>query len=769
MDSASGSDWVDSQGGLALMGELFQNMPGPVAYVAGPDLVFRFANQEYRRVAGDRDLIGRPLREALPELTPERLAMVEQAARVGRPAGGRESEVWIRRDGKEPEQMFVDFAYQPVPDGAGGVAGVLMSGHDATEQVQGRRRLETLAGRLEATQERYRTLFETLPLGVVCYNADGSILGSNPAAAEILGLAPEAMSTWPLDRAGRAIHEDGSAYKPDELPVMTALRTGQVVADALVGLPHGRTGDLRWLRVSAVPDAQDKQGRPQWAYAMFADITEQRRARAALRENSKLLARLRDANIVGVVVLTEDCVQEANDAYLDIIGYSRADLESGRIHFRTVTPPEWTAADDDAVNQLRRTGVARPWEKEYVHKDGHRVPVLVGAAVIDQHPLRWASLVVDLTARQRREQERQALLEQVAAARREADTARERLAFLLRAGDLVADVQSDGDLMKQVGRLAGAVTTGTADRLVAGSGVADATRARMALRALNAQLDDRVSRRTSELIRAEADRYALQTELQQAERMETVGQLTSGIAHDFGNLLAVIIGYAEMGEAVTAGNSDPELRRVLAEITDAAQRAVRLSAELLQFSQRTRAEREEIDLNELVGSVQDLLAVSMSGRGQVHFRPSPAPLPAVLADRGRLEQVLLNLAINARDAMPDGGTVTVSTGIADFDEERAHLHPGTHPGRYVELLVQDTGTGMSPGVQARIFERFFTTKPAGMGTGLGLSTVHGIVTGLGGAIEVSSLEGHGTTFRIYLPAMRPGGTADVPRVTIDAS
>ena len=156
-----------------------------------------------------------------------------------------------------------------------------------------------------------------------------------------------------------------------------------------------------------------------------------------MRESSRLLGRLRDANVIGVAVLTEAGVQEANDAYLDIIGYTRDDLESGRIHFRTITPPEWAAADDDALEQLRRTGVARPWEKEYLHRDGHRVPIVVGAAVVDPHPLRWTSFVVDLTARQRREQERQALLEQVAAARTEADTARERLAFLSQAGDLV--------------------------------------------------------------------------------------------------------------------------------------------------------------------------------------------------------------------------------------------------------------------------------------------------------------------------------------------
>lgn len=555
-------------------------MPGSVAYVAGPDLVFQFANEEYRRIVGERELVGRPLREALPELASERLARVERAVKDGQRFAGHESEVWLRRGGEEPEQMFVDFVYQPVPDGAGGVAGVLMAGHDVTAHVRDRRKLEGLAGRLETSQERYRTLFETLPLGVVHYNADGSILGANPATAEILGLAPEAMTTWPIDRATRAVHEDGSQYKTDELPVMIALRTGEVVADVIVGLPHGRTGDLRWLRVTAVPDARDEQGRPHRAYAMFTDITEQRRAQAALRENSRLLGRLRDANIIGVAVLTEGRVHEANDAYLDIIGYTRDDLASGRIHFRAITPPEWAAADDDALDQLRRTGVARPWEKEYVHRDGHRVPILVGAAVVDSHPLRWTSFVVDLTARQRREQERQALLTSVQSARTEADTARERLAFLLQAGDLVAATDYGSDLLEQVSRLVDVAATVRHDHILAGDDAIAARRAHTALRAINAELEERVSRRASELVRAEADRRALETELRQAERLQTVGELTSGIAHDFGNLLAVIVGYAELAEDVTEGERDPELHRILAEIHGAADRAVHLSSDL---------------------------------------------------------------------------------------------------------------------------------------------------------------------------------------------
>jgi PAS domain S-box-containing protein len=726
--------------------------------VAGPDLIFEFANDEYRRYVGGRNLIGLPLRVAFPELRRERLETVARVVQQGQPFQDRDSEVWIRRHGQEPEQTFVDLVYQPVPDDAGGVAGVLICVNDVTARVRDRRRLEVLAERLATTEERYRTLFETLPLSVVHYHADGSILWANPAAGEILGLAPDAMTTRPLDRAGRAVHEDGSPFQPDELPVVVALRTGEVVADVVLGVPHGRTGELRWLQVTAVPDARDEQGRPRRAYAMLTDITEQRRAEAALRQSNRLLGRLRDANVLGVLVVSEEGIHEANDAFLDIIGYTRDDLESGRIHWRAITPPKWAAGDDDAIEQLRRTGTIRPFEKEYVRRDGHRVPVLLGAAVIGWHPLRWTSFVVDLTARRRGELERARLLARERAARREADTARERLAFLRRAGERAAAARNRDDLLEQVTQLVELAATPGEDTLIIGARAGSVARqAQQGLMVLNARLDERVSKRTSELVRAESDRRALEAELRQAERLQTVGQLTRGIAHDFKNLLGIIVGYAEMAEDIS-DHLDPELHQILREISVAADRAVHLSSDLLSFSRRARTKPEAIDLNALIDGIRHLLTVSMSGSAKVLFEPWPAALPAVLADRGQLEQVLFNLAVNARDAMPEGGTLTIRTRIADLSQEHAPSHPAIRRGRYVELAVSDTGIGISADVRPRIFERFFTTKPPGKGTGLGLPTVHGIITDIGGTIEVDSKERHGTTFRIYLPVtLDPAG------------
>jgi PAS domain S-box-containing protein len=301
--------------------------------------------------------------------------------------------------------------------------------------------------------ERYRTLFETMPQGVVYYAADGSVIGVNPAASEILGFDLGAVPSWPVVPRGDTMREDGTPFPQEDLPVPKALRTGEIVSDVVVGVRHRRTGERRWVNVTAVPDAFDDRDRPTRAYAIMTDLTEERRTEAALRQSNQLLGRLRDANVLGVMVGDETTVYQANDAYLDMIGYTREDLEAGRIRWREITPPEWAASDGEAVEELRQTGACRPFEKEYRHRDGHRVPVLVGAATIQREPLRWTSFVIDLTSRQRAERERAELLAGTRAAQAEAGYAGERLSFLLRAGALVAATRDRDELLDQIVRL----------------------------------------------------------------------------------------------------------------------------------------------------------------------------------------------------------------------------------------------------------------------------------------------------------------------------
>jgi two-component system, cell cycle sensor histidine kinase and response regulator CckA len=248
--------------------------------------------------------------------------------------------------------------------------------------------------------------------------------------------------------------------------------------------------------------------------------------------------------------------------------------------------------------------------------------------------------------------------------------------------------------------------------------------------------------------RAEAEREQLQAQLLQAQKMESIGRLAGGIAHDFNNVLMVQRGYCEI---LRRGLSeDDPLARGLAMIDDCAERAAALTRQLLAFSRKQTLQPRVFDLNQLVHGLGSMLQrlIGEDVEMQTHYSSAPA---TVKADPGQIEQVLINLAVNARDAMPQGGTLTVETLSVDLDSRSTGLRGQVVPGPYVMLAISDTGCGMDESVKSRIFEPFFTTKGEGKGTGLGLATVHGIVHQSGGNIWVYSEPGHGTTFKVYLP------------------
>ena len=250
---------------------------------------------------------------------------------------------------------------------------------------------------------------------------------------------------------------------------------------------------------------------------------------------------------------------------------------------------------------------------------------------------------------------------------------------------------------------------------------------------------------------AEAERWEGAARQRDAERMESLGRLAGAVGHDFGAWLGAVLNCAaRIGEAA-AGN--PALQADIRQIQADAGRAARLAGDLLVFSSRDPAPPGETDLNAVLASTHDLLQASTGPRIDVRLA-TPSGLPTVAADPGRIEQVLLNLAVNAREAMPSGGTLTFTTSLADLSEEQDTEWPGARPGQYVELAVSDTGCGMDSETMRHVFEPFFTTKSPGRGAGLGLSTVYGIVTKVGGGITVASEEGIGTTFHVYLPAVR---------------
>jgi two-component system cell cycle sensor histidine kinase/response regulator CckA len=265
------------------------------------------------------------------------------------------------------------------------------------------------------------------------------------------------------------------------------------------------------------------------------------------------------------------------------------------------------------------------------------------------------------------------------------------------------------------------------------------------------------------LIQDITERRALQDQLLHSQKMDGIGRLAGGVAHDFNNLLTAILGYVEMAKADMPDDvpADHPLRVDLDEVATAGERAATLTRQLLGFASKQIVAPVRLDLSSLVADSLNMLRRLLGEHIEIKTVLEPWA-GSVKADPGQIQQLLVNLTVNARDAMPDGGRLTIETAVELVEQEYAATHPGAAAGWHVRLAVTDTGAGMGPEVLSHLFEPFFTTKERGKGTGLGLATCHGIVKQMGGHIRVQSRPGHGTTFRIYLPMVE--GPADAPRL-----
>lgn len=313
----------------------------------------------------------------------------------------------------------------------------------------------------------------------------------------------------------------------------------------------------------------------------------------------------------------------------------------------------------------------------------------------------------------------------------------------------------------------------TEEGVLISAAIRDSTERRatqQALRVARDELERRVQERTAELEQANralqaeiAERDKAERALHQAQKMEAVGQLTGGVAHDFNNLLTVVMGNLQI--LAKHLRNDALAAELIQAVLKAAKRGADLNRTLLAFSRKQRLVPEPLDVNELIAGMVGILRRTLGEHVKITLRQTD-DLPRAMADPAQLETALLNLTVNARDALPNGGTLIIETGVVTFDEHYAALEGDLNPGRYVMLAVSDGGVGMSPEVAARVFEPFFTTKETGKGSGLGLAMVYGFVKQSGGHVKIYSEPGIGTTVKLFLPEIV--APAKAPEVPADA-
>jgi PAS domain S-box-containing protein len=614
---------------------LFAQSPSFMAVLRGTDHRFEIVNPAYSQLVAHRDVIGKPVRDALPEVAGQGFyELLDQVYSSGEAFVGQSVPIKIVRtpDGN-PEDRFLDFVYQPIRNNQNVVTGIFVEGIDVTSAHDA-----TVA--LRESEAQFRTFAQAMPNHVWTSAPDGELDWFNEQTYKYSGLTYDALSGqgWVTivhpDDIGRAAAAWAQSRKTGErYEVEFRIRRAD--------------GIYRWHLVRALPIRDETGAIMRWI-GTNTDIHEQKLAEAESRQDRNRI--WNSTNDLMGTVGTDGYLKTVNPAWNRLLGYKEEEL--------LVTPLSEFIDPADRGNFLETIGrlaggeAVKDLEDRLIHKDGSRSLIAWSA-----EPL--------------------------------------------------------GNIFYVVGR--------------------DVTEQR-----------------------------AVEDALRQAQKMEAVGQLTGGIAHDFNNLLQGITGSLDLVQKRISQGRIAELDRFITGAMTSANRASALTHRLLAFSRRQPLNPRPIRANPLVASMEDLLRRTLGESIELELVLAGGLWPT-LCDPNQLESAILNLAINARDAMPDGGKLTIETGNAHLDRAYVAKRREVKPGQYICISVTDTGAGMSEDVIAKAFEPFFTTKPIGQGTGLGLSMIYGFARQSDGYATIYSEVGKGTTFKLYLPRHR-GETPEEPVV-----
>jgi PAS domain S-box-containing protein len=608
---------------------------------------------------------------------------------------------------------------------------------------------EVLQGLTEASHDM---IFIVDPRGLVMY--------ANPTLTRQFSTEPERFLGRPL-----------LALLPAKAPEQTQADLEKVLAsgqpayqETSVLFPHGE----RWLGTWLLP-LRNAEGRVTAVLGTARDLTVRRRTEAALRESEERYRRLVELAPYGVFVHCHGKIVFANSTGLDLLGARRQEELLGR-SFLEFIPPHQLSAAQQRVRQVIELGARTPFlETQFVRLDGGVLDVeeMSIPFELDNEP------AVQVIARDITETRRLDRALQQSEARFER---------IFRAGPAVVGISTvEEGRFVEVNENFLQVTGFSREEVIGKTGAElglwvqperreelfRLVREQGQVRNFEADLFSKDRQVRHILLSVETlqlaagpcmlfsaldvtDRRQLEERLREAQKLEAIGQLARGVAHDFNNILTIIQGHTTL---IRMQNEvSPRVADSLRQVSEAAERAANLTRQLLTFSRRQPLQPRVLDLNQVLGSLTEMLRRALGEDIVLEVKPAPALSP-VMADLGMMEQVLLNLTINARDAMPRGGRLILSTASRTYAADEPGLPRGLVAGPYVCLTVQDTGEGIAPEVLPRIFEPFFTTKEPGKGSGLGLATVHSIVQQHQGWIEVNSEPKQGTTFRMFLPVV----------------